>query len=175
MRSHRQIPAWSSEQKIAHRIDLHRRSPEADQPNSSHRRRKTHEKAASQRFLISKKPGEKRCEKRRYRDDHPHIGGKGIGKRDIFQKIIKTDAAKPRRGESKFLAPIRSPHPMRISQQQRPKAQHKAEQQNLHRLKIRQQDLRRDKSDPPHHHRKYSCQMARSLSSLHSRSSSLSS
>ena len=116
-------------------------------PGQGHRQ--PGEEGGAQPLPPQQEVGEQGGEHRAHRHQHPHVGGQGVGQGDVLQQIVEGDAAQPRPGEPELLPPLRQAEAAGAPQAQGRKAQHKAEEEDLHRREVLQQHLGGNKGGAP--------------------------
>ena len=129
-------------QEISHRAEMEAGAVETDQADPGHGHQESDEEVPADGLpLLHEQVVHQGGEKRGHADDHPHIGGHGIGKGDVFQQIIEADAAEPGGGQGLFL--VEGPFGQLVGTQHKKEhqPQHKPEEQNLQGSEAGKQDF----------------------------------
>ena len=155
-------------QQIPPEVQLQGRAVEADKADPRHGHRKACEKCGPQPLLAPhQKMGQQGGEAGRHGDDDPHVGGHGVRQGDVLQQVVQAHAAQPRQGKQSLLPPCDALQAARTDCQQRQKAHHEPDKQDLHWLEIHQQHLGGDEGGPPDHNGQQGRQVAPCRIRLH--------
>lgn len=147
-------------QQISQRVELESRSIEGNQNDSEEGNKQTGKEAWLQMFALQKQAGKYGRKEGGKTDDDPHIGGKGIGERDIFEQKVECHATQPRAHEQDFFFCLANPKKAGPKKEQRCVAHEKTEEENFQWSKVLQKNFGRDKGCPPNQNGHQSRHMA---------------